>query len=241
MAFPQMNQTRPIPGAVATQGVDVRRDFIRKTYAHLAAAVLGFVAMSFLLYDSGFSLKMTRWVFLNGRFAWLGVLIAFVLVGKLADSWSRSDNSRGMQYVGLAVYVVAEAFIFAPLLYVAAAYSDPSVIPNAATLTLALFAGLTGTVLLTKKDFSFLRGAIVIGSMIAMGIVVGSLLFGFQLGMIFAAAMIALAGGAILYQTSQIMAHYRPTQHVSAALGLFASVALMFYYALWFFMSMNRR
>jgi FtsH-binding integral membrane protein len=44
--------------------------------------------------------------------------------------------------------------------------------------------------------------------------------------------MVAYAGAAILYNTSNIMHEYRPDQHVAAALALFASVALLFWYIL---------
>jgi FtsH-binding integral membrane protein len=230
---------RPIPGAVATQGVDVRRDFVKKTYGHLAFAILAFVALCYLLFDIGVYESMTLWV-IKGQWNWLLVIGAFMAVGWLADKWARSDTSQTMQYVGLGLYVVAEAFIFGPLLYIAAVYSDPSVIPTAGVITLGLFAGLTATVFITKKDFSFLRGALSIGFFVALALIVAGVLFGFQLGLFFAGFMILLAAGAILYQTSQILAHYHPSAYVAAALGLFASVALLFYYVLIFVMSMSR-
>ena len=51
------------------------------------------------------------------------------------------------------------------------------------------------------------------------------------------AAMVALAGGAILYDTSNVLHHYPEDRYVGAALQLFASVALMFWYVLRLFMS----
>jgi hypothetical protein len=58
------------------------------------------------------------------------------------------------------------------------------------------------------------------------------LIFGFNLGTWFAGAMVLFAGAAIAYETSNMVHHYRPGQHVAAALGLFASVALLFWYIL---------
>ena len=60
----------------------------------------------------------------------------------------------------------------------------------------------------------------------------GGVLFGFQLGTFFSVAMIALAGGSILYDTSNVMLRYPQDRHVAASLELFASVALMFWYVL---------
>lgn len=60
---------------------------------------------------------------------WLLVLGLFMGASWIADRWARSDVSLGMRYVGLGLYVIAEAFIFLPLMYVAAYYGDPSVYP----------------------------------------------------------------------------------------------------------------
>ncbi len=49
--------------------------------------------------------------------------------------------------------------------------------------------------------------------------------------------MIAFAGAAILYDTSNVLHHYPEDRHVAAALELFASVALLFWYVLRLFMS----
>jgi FtsH-binding integral membrane protein len=123
---------------------------------------------------------------------------------------------------------------------VAAHFTDPGVIPNAALLTLLIFGGLTATVLLTRKDFSFLRGALMIGTLAAFGAIFGGILFGFTLGLFFSIVMVVLACGYILYYTSQILAHYRPSAYVAAALALFASVALLFWYVLSTLMHLSR-
>jgi FtsH-binding integral membrane protein len=99
-------------------------------------------------------------------------------------------------------------------------------------LTIALFAGLSAVALLTKKDFSFLKSALTIGFFIAIGLIVAGTLFGFNLGLWFSVGMILLASGSILYQTSQMMYKYSEDQYVAAALGLFASFMLLFWYIL---------
>ena len=64
----------------------------------------------------------------------------------------------------------------------------------------------------------------------ALGVIVASIGFGLSLGLFFSAIMVAYAAGVILYTTSNIIHHYRPDQHVAAALALFAAVALLFWY-----------
>lgn len=222
---------RPIPGAVATVGEDARAVFIKKTYAHLAGAIGLFVVLEYFFLQTELA---ARWmVFAFSGWNWLLVLGLFMLGGWVGEKWARSDTSRNMQYLGLALYVVLEVVIFAPILFLIAVYANaPDIIAKAGVITLVVFGGLTATVFLTKKDFSFLRGALSIGCMVALGLIVTSILFGFALGTIFAAAMVVLASGYILYYTSQIMAHYRPTQHVAASLALFSAVALLFWYVI---------
>jgi FtsH-binding integral membrane protein len=107
-------------------------------------------------------------------------------------------------------------------------------------LTGRLFAGLTLVAVTTRADFSFLRGVLVLGSLLALGLIVASLLFGFNLGVIFAVVMVGLAAAAILYSTSNVMLHYRTDQYVGASLSLFVAVALMFYYVLMILDSLRR-
>jgi FtsH-binding integral membrane protein len=73
-----------------------------------------------------------------------------------------------------------------------------------------------------------------------MGLIVCSILFSFNLGIIFSGAMVILACGYILFYTSNIMHHYGTEQYVAAALALFASVALLFYYILRVVMAFGR-
>jgi FtsH-binding integral membrane protein len=216
--------SRPVSYADAT----VRTEFIRRTYNHLAGAVLAFLLVETLLLQwSGAKTLMRAMV---GGYSWLIVLAAFMGVAWLAEKWARSDTSPQMQYLGLGLYVIAEAVIFLPLLYVAAYMSSPNVIPTAGIITLLLFGGLTMVAFTTRKDFSFLSGVLTLGGFVALGVIVASLLFGFSLGIFFAGLMIAYAAGAILYNTSNVLHHYRPEQHVAASLALFASVALLFWY-----------
>ena len=57
------------------------------------------------------------------------------------------------------------------------------------------------------------------------------------MGLLFAGAMVALAAGFILYDTSNVLHHHGTDEHVAASLSLFASVALMFYSVLRIFMA----
>ena len=217
-------------GPVAAAPPDARAAFIRRTYLHLAGAILAFTALEAILLRWSGAERLIG--LMTGGFAWLLVLAAFIFVSSLADRWARSETSREMQYLGLGLFIVAEAILFLPLLYVARYYSSPDLIPTAGLFTGLLFLGLTAVAFTSGVNFSFLRGALVIGGLLALGLIVASILFGFTLGLIFALAMIVFAGASILYQTSAVIRDYRTDQHVAAALGLFGSVALLFWYVL---------
>ncbi len=223
----------------AEAAADARAAFVRRTYAHLAGALLAFTALETVLVNLVPAELIGN--LLTSRLSWLLVLGLFMGAAFVAQRWAMSGASPGVQYAGLALYVVAEAIIFVPLLYVAVHFSAPDVIPKAGILTLALFAGLTLAVFLTGSDFSYLRTILCVGSFLALGIIVVSLLMGGGLGLWFSAAMVVLACGFILYDTSNVLHHYRTDQHVAASLALFASVALLFWYILRILMATNRR
>jgi FtsH-binding integral membrane protein len=244
---------RPIANADATAGVSDRVRFIRQTYVHLLGAVLAFAGLLYLLMTNAtlgekVSAPIVKFA-LGGRFHWAIVLGVFVAVSWVADYWARSATSRGMQYAGLGLYVVAEALIFLPLLVIvqirtydilARGGHDPHIVRDAAFTTLAIFGALTASVFISKKDFSWMRSGLVTMTAAATMLIVLSLIFGFNLGIVFSVAMVVLAAGYILYQTSQVLAHYDPQQHVAAALALFSSVALMFWYVIRIFLRMRQ-
>ena len=222
--------------SVAEAPASERVAFLRKTYLHLGGAVLAFIALEAALLNSPLAQPLVQ-TMLGGRMSWLLVLGAFMVVGYIADRWARSATSPAMQYLGLGLYVVAEAIIMLPLLYVAAYFSkDPNIIAKAGVLTGLVFVGLTGTVFLTRRDFSWLRPALTVAGFAALGLIVVSILFGFTLGTLFAAVMVVVAAGYILYYTSNVLHHYPVGSHVAAALALFSSVALLFWYILRIFM-----
>ncbi|HAT20926.1 MAG TPA: permease [Verrucomicrobiales bacterium] len=223
------------PYVVAAAPEDVRATFIRRTYGHLAAAVGAFVLIEFLLFQIPGIDDKVMGILARSPFSWLIVLGGFMVVSWLANKWALTSASKGMQYAGLSLYVVAQAVIFLPLLLLAASprfLNAPEIIGQAAVITGTMFAGLTLIAFTTRKDFSFLGGILKVGFLVALGIIVASIFMGFSLGLLFSGAMVLLASISILYSTSNIIHHYGTEQYVAAALGLFASVALLFWYVL---------
>lgn len=228
-----MNRYSYESGVQTYQAAPSRADFLLKTYLTLFAAIVSFVLLEVAMFKSGMADSIVA--ALSGV-SWLVVLGAFMVVGWLAAQIAHAATSKLTQAAGLAFYVVAEAIIFVPLLWYANRFA-PGVTASAAIVTLGGFSLLTATVLLTRADFSFLRGIVFWGFIVALLLIVGSVLFGFELGMFFSVAMVALAGASILYSTSTILHSYSDDRYIGAALQLFADVAIMFWYVLRIFIA----
>lgn len=218
---------------VALRSEEARAQFITRTYLHLFGAILAFTLLEMAYFMSGVAAPMAIAMLST---SWLLVLGGFVVVSWLATRIAHVAESPGAQYAALGGYVVAESIIFVPLLLIAQ-IAAPGVIQSAAVVTLFGFTGLTVVVFATRKDFSFLGGLLGWCGVVALTLIVAGVLFGFQLGTFFSVAMIALAGGAVLHDTSKVLHHYPEDRYVAASLQLFASVALMFWYVLRLFLS----
>ena len=236
MSKPQETGQMGMP--IGVMGVDARAAFITRTYNHLMGAIVAFTGIELLLFGSGAAERLAA-TMMSLPGGWMTVLGAFILVGWLAERTALRTESLGSQYAALGAYVVAEAIIFVPMLVYANAIA-PGVISSSAIVTLLGFAGLTAVVFTTRKDFSFMSGALRFAGVLALVGIGASLLFGFALGTWFSVAMIGLAGASILYDTSNVLHHYPEDRYVAASLSLFASVALLFWYILQLVMSFGR-
>lgn len=241
MSYAAENPYRDFGLTAAQAPTDARASFIRSTYIHLLGAVLAFVGIETALFATGTAERLMTAMMNAGQVGMLVVVLGFVGISWLANSWALGSANRGMQYAGLSLYVVAEALLFAPMLYLAGTYGPPNVIASAAIITAIIFLGLTGVVFVTGADFSWLRTALTVVGFAAIGVIICGMMFGFSLGLWFSGAMILFAGAYILYDTSNVLHHYRVDQHVAASLALFASVALLFWYVLRLLMSLSSR
>ncbi len=209
-------------------------EFYRKTYLHVAFAILAFMLVETLLLN--FVPESIIMMMVGNRLGWLFIIGLFWLGTTMSNKLVFAETKE-KQYLGLGFYILLEALIFMPMIFIAVSYSGVDMITQAAIITLAMFGGLTATVFLTQTDFSFLRTAITVGGFISLGLIAAGALFGFNLGLVFSVGMVVLAAASILYQTSQVKDHFGTQQYVGASLQLFASVMLLFWYVLRILMS----
>lgn len=232
------NDFTAVPRALPVAQLDaqIRGNFIVRTYAHLLGAILLFTGLEVFFFQTSLAERIATGLMST---SWLLILGGFVVVSWLASRTALMAQSKPMQYLALAGYVAAEAIIFVPLLAVANVYA-PGAIQSAALTTIVGFVGLTFIAFGTRKDFSFLRPFLMWIGFSSLLLIVMSVIFGWYLGTWFSVAMVVFAGACILYDTSKIMNSFPVDRHVGAALQLFASVALMFWYVLRIFLDSRR-
>ena len=92
----------------------------------------------------------------------------------------------------------------------------------------AIFLGLSGYALTTRKDFSFMGGFIMVGILVAFLAGIGAMIFGIQsLALAVSAMFVMLMSGFILYQTSA-MIHGGETNYIMATVGLYITIYNLF-------------
>lgn len=216
---------------------EVRSQFMTRVYLRLMVGIAAFIGVEYLLFQSGLAEAITLFVIDTN---WLLILGGFMIVSWIANSMGFKAQTPGAQYGAYGLLIVANAVLFATPLFIAA-YGEgmpENVITTAAQISLFAFAALSFIAIRSGKDFSFLRTLLMWGGVLALVAIVGAVLFGATLGTWFSVAMIGFAGAAILYDTQRIYTSYPPDREVAAAMSLFASLALLFWYVLRF---MTRR
>ena len=215
----------------ADAALETRLSFVRKVYAHVFGATLLLIGLvAGFVTTPAIAEPLAQFAFAQ----WWVVLIGFMVATTIAHRMAESRVSEGVQYLGLALFVAAEAVFFTPLLYLlhARVPGGDDIILQAGLFTLIIFGGLTTVVLLTQADFSGLRNFLWVGMLAAFGLMIISMFTAFSLGTWFVAAMVLLMAGFILYETSNVLHHYHPTQHVAASLAVFSSLVTLFWYVL---------
>jgi uncharacterized protein len=217
------------PAPVAQQPVEVRSQYMTRVYRNLMVGIAAFIGMEYLLFASGLAEEIFLLVVQTN---WLLILGGFMVVSWMATRLSVAAQTPAKAWGGYVVLVAANALLFATPLVYAQLVAPENTISTAAWISVIAFAGLSGIAITTGKDFSFLRGILLWGGLIALLLIVMGVLFSFDLGRLFAVGMIAFAGAAILYDTQRVYRSFPPGTEVVAAMHLFSSIALLFWYVL---------
>ena len=105
---------------------------------------------------------------------------------------------------------------------------DPSIVMTAIGGTGAIFLGLSGYALTTRKDFSFLGGFVMVGMLVVLGAAILNIFLGMPaLFLAVNAAVILIMSAFILWETSSLI-HNGETNYIMATAGLFLSILNLF-------------
>jgi uncharacterized protein len=217
---------------VAQAPPEVRTTFMTRVYARLMFAIAAFIVGQWFLFTAGLAQPIAEFVFGT---SWLLILGGFMIVSWISTSLVFKARTPAAQYGAFGLLIVANVLLFAGPLWLASEFS-PGAIEQAAVLSVFAFAALSFIAIRTSKDFSFLRGFLMWGGILALALIVMSVLFGGFLGVWFSVAMVGFAGAAILYDTQKVYRSFPPGTETIAAMNLFSSIALLFWYLLQIFM-----
>jgi FtsH-binding integral membrane protein len=228
---PLMEQGNPtIPAGLQSEAV--RSAFMGRVYTRLVIGVAAFVLLEAFLFTSGIAYAITAAVV---QTSWLLVLGGFMIVSWLANSIALRASGPGSQWGGYLLLVAANALIFAPMLVIAE-LQVPGVVATAGQYAVVAFIILSVIAHRSARDFTWLGASLRWFGVLALAGIVIAVLTGASLGSWFSLAMIGFAGAAILYETQVILREVPPGRETVAAMSLFSSLALLFWYLLRLFM-----
>lgn len=189
-----------------------RMSFIRKVYALFFAATL------FAIGGVGLGFAFPPFMLFAVQHPWMMLII--MLGGIFGAQAVR--HVPGVNLAALFGFTTLTGVMISPLIYFVSR-NNPASLLQAGLLTLGIFGGLTAYVLISKRDFSFLRGLVVTGLIVVIlagllnVLVVGSSALAFAVS----ATTLLLFAGFVLYDTSNIIRHYPTNEYVAAALSLY--------------------
>ncbi|KPJ91574.1 MAG: hypothetical protein AMJ53_11345 [Gammaproteobacteria bacterium SG8_11] len=199
---------RPVSSVLATNKV------IRNTYTLLSMTLLfsaltagiavmtNMPPMNFIIVLAGyFGLLFATHKFANSA---MGLVFVFALTG----------------FMGLTLGPIINMYLNLP--------NGSQIVMTAMGGTGAIFLGLSGYALTTRKDFSFMGGFLMVGILVAFLAGLGALIFSMpMLSLAVSAMFVLLMSGLILFQTSQII-HGGETNYILATVTLYVSIYNLF-------------
>ncbi len=187
---------------------------IRNTYTLLSVTLLfsaltAGVSMALNLPHPGLLLTLGGYfglLFATTRFrnSSLGLVFVFALTG----------------FMGYTLGPILNAYLALP--------NGGQVVMTAMGATGAIFLGLSGYVLTSRKDFSFMGGFLIAGILVAFMAGLGAVFFEMPgLSLVVSSMFVLLMAGLILYQTSQLI-HGGETNYIMATVTLYVSIFNLF-------------
>lgn len=192
---------------LSTDGLSIENKVLKNTFMLLAATF----AFSALAAGTAMFLGIAAinvWVV-------LGVYIAILV----ALHFNQTNGFGVLLVFALTGWL---GFTLGPILSMIIAVK-PTVVISAFIMATAMFIGLSGYAIVSKRDFSFMAGFLTVGLIVAF--IAGLIAMFFQiavLSLMVSAAFVVLSGGVILWQVGDIV-NGGETNYIMATVTLFVS------------------
>ena len=232
-SFGGFGQAEPLAAPIERTGAE-RVAFLRRVYGWMFAGMIATVFGVAISVKAGIAEGLLTQGFLPSILmfvAWIGLAYVVQRV-RHVPTWNVVAFAAYGFFTGI---VISSMCYVAILLAQAKGLEDGTFLLQAGGLTLVAFAGLTAYAFFSKRDFSFLRSFLVVGSFVLLG----ALLIGFFVEstgyhLAISSAGILLMLGFTLYDTQRVLRTYPDGEHVAGAMTLFLDFVMLFVYVLRF-------
>jgi len=163
-----------------------------------------------------------------------GAALILTLVSFGMLFWVHASANSSMGIVAIFAFTGCLGASLGPMLnfYVTAISNGPALIMQALGGTGLIFLSLSGYVLTTRKDFSFMRGFLFTGLIVALIAMVANIFLQIPaLSLALSSAVILIMSGLILFDTSRII-HGGETNYIRATLSLYLNIYNIFVHLL---------
>jgi len=157
----------------------------------------------------------------------VGLVLSLVAFGLLFWVHKAADSANGI--VAIFAFTGCMGLALGPILsfYLALA-AGPSIVLQAMGGTALIFLTLSGYVLTSRKDFSFMGGFLMTGLMIVLVAMLANLFFQVPvLSLALSGAIVLIMSGLILFDTSRII-HGGETNYIRATVSLYLNIYNLF-------------
>ena len=218
-----------------------RLAFLRKVYGLFFAGVLFAAGGALTALYTGTPIALGKGVAVPPLVAFVmqHTIISFVVYLAAFFGLSAVRHKPRINVVALLGFTFISGLFIAPALFVATLMAkmgstlSSNPVRDAFLLATAAFGGLTGYALITRKNFSFLRGMLSMGLLVLLGAIVIGMFVGSQVfHLAIASVGVLLFGAYVLYDTSRLLHSEEPITPVDAAIGLYLNFLNIFLFIL---------
>lgn len=205
---------RPLFDSAQSQSVIATNKVIRNTYLLLSATLL----FSALMAAISVTMALPQFGLLVTLAGYFGLLFLTV---KLRNSiWGLASVFLLTGFMGLTLGPIINHYL--------AMSNGAQTVSMAMAATAVVFISLSAYALVSRKDFSFMRGFLFAGVIVAFFGSLAAVLFQIPaLALTVSAAMVLLMSGLILFETGNII-HGGETNYIMATVSLFVAIFNLF-------------